>query len=217
VKKGYPGALAVEVTYTLNNADELSIDYRATTTKPTAVNLTNHAYFNLAGEGRGDILSHRLMIAADRYAPVDSGLIPEGRLATVDGTPFDFRAPTAIGARIGADSEQLRRGVGYDHNWALNSGVSTTPTLAARLEHPPSGRVMEVRTTEPGPQFYSGNFLDGSLVGKSGRAYTPRGALCLETQHFPNSPNRPDFPSTIVRPGEVYVSRTVYVFSTTPR
>ncbi len=212
-EEGYPGTLRAKVTYTLTDDDELIVDYEATTDKATPVNLTQHTYFNLAGHGSGDVLDHELTIHADHYLPVDSTLIPTGERRPVAGTPFDFRRPTPIGARIEADDPQLHWGPGgYDHTFVLNrTGDGLEP--AARVYEPTSGRVLEVRTTEPGVQFYSGNFLDGSLVGKGGAVYARHAGFCLETQHFPNSPNQPDFPSTILRPGETYTSRTVFAFS----
>ena len=213
-EEGYPGALTVQVTYTLNEANELIVEYEASTTKATPLNLSQHTYWNLHGEGRGDILDHVLQLNASAFTPVDSTLIPTGKIAPVAGTPFDFRQSAAVGARIDGPDEQLRFGRGYDHNWVLDRQGQGTLALAARLQDPQSGRVLEVRTTEPGIQFYSGNFLDGTIKGKGGHVYAHRTGLCLETQHFPDSPNHSNFPSTILRPGARYQSRTVFAFST---
>jgi aldose 1-epimerase len=212
-EEGYPGTLRARVTYTLSDANTLSFEYHAVTDKATPVNLTQHTYFNLAGAGAGNILGHEVTVNASRFTPVDSTLIPTGEIRKVDGTPFDFRTPTAIGARIGADDEQIRFGGGYDHNFVLDRKDGETLVLAARVREPKSGRVMEVSTTEPGLQFYSGNFLDGTITGKGGHVYERRSGFCMETQHYPDSPNRPEFPSTILRAGEEYRSRTVYAFS----
>lgn len=207
---GYPGNLSAVVRYTLVKG-ELKIEYSATTDKDTVVNLTNHSYFNLAGEG--DILNHQLTLRASRFTPVDAGLIPTGELKSVEGTPFDFRKATAVGARIHADNEQLHLGRGYDHNWVLDSGGGKVAE-AAELYDPGSGRVLKVLTDQPGIQFYSGNFLDGSIKGKGGKPDEVHAALCLETQHFPDSPNHPDFPTTELKPGERYHTVTIYSFST---
>ena len=213
--QGYPGTLTVRVTYTLMSArNEMVVDYEGSTDKATPINVTNHSYFNLAGAGTGDILGHELTLEADSMTPVDATLIPTGKIAAVAGTPFDFRTPTAIGARIDAKDEQITNGGGYDHNFVINR---TGPGLVhfARVVEPTSGRTLDVSTTEPGVQFYTGNFLDGTINGKGGLVYPRRSGFCLETQHYPDSPNHANFPTTVLQPGAVYKSRTVFAFGVT--
>ncbi len=210
-EEGYPGNLDVTVTYTLTDENELIIEYEATTDEETIINLTHHSFFNLAGAGNGDILNHELMINANEFTPVDNQLVPMGELKKVKGTAFDFTAPYRIGERIAQDDEQLKFGNGYDHNWVLNK-ISNELSLAAKASEPTSGRIMEIWTTEPGLQFYSGNFPGNLYIGKGNKSYLFRSAFCLEPQHFPNSPNQINFPSTVLKPGETYKQKSIYRF-----
>ena len=213
-EEGYPGTLAVQMSYSLTDRNELVICYKAATDAPTIVNLTHHSFFNLHGEGEGTVNDHVLTINAEHYTPVDGTLIPTGELAPVEGTPFDFRQPHVIGSRLDQDDEQLRRGGGYDHNWVLAKPSAGDLSKAAEVYDPESGRCMEVFTTEPGIQFYGGNYFDGSMIGKNGKPYVKNCSLALETQHFPDSPNHPEFPSTVLRPSEEYRQTCIYKFST---
>jgi aldose 1-epimerase len=211
--EGYPGSVDATVTYTLAADDSFAIEYQATTDSGTILNLTQHTYFNLTAGASPDVLGQELTIDSDRYAPVDEELIPTGELASVEQTPFDFRHPTPIGLRIAEPHTQIERGRGYDHNFVLN-GQAGTLSPAVRARDPLSGRTLEISTTEPGVQFYSGNFLDGTVIGKAGVRYGRRAGFCLETQHFPDSPNHPNFPSTVLRPGQIFRSKTIYRFFT---
>jgi aldose 1-epimerase len=211
-EEGFPGELRVKVVYTLSDNNALHIDYSATTNKPTVVNLTNHSYFNLGGTSTKHVMGHVLKVNASKFTPVDKDLIPTGELRAVAGTPFDFTKPAPIGSRIEQKDEQLKMGGGYDHNFVFDKGITATPQLVVEAYDPASGRLMEVLTTEPGVQFYTANFLDGTIVGKGGVKLEKRHAFCLETQHFPDSPNQPNFPSTLLRPGNTYKSSTVFHF-----
>ncbi len=211
-EEGFPGNLNVTATYTLTDNNELKLEFKATTDKPTVVNLTHHSYFNLRGQGNGDILGHEVYINSDKTTPVDSGLIPTGAFADVTGTPFDFRKPTPIGARINDPDPVLQYGPGYDHNWVINKRLGKFG-LQARVQEPTTGRVMEVWSDEPGLQFYAGNFLDGTITGKGGKVYQRRTGFCMEPQHYPDSPNKPTFPSVELKPGETYHNTIVYKFS----
>jgi len=212
-EEGYPGNLSVTATYTLTNKNELKLVYRAKTDSPTIINLTHHSYFNLAGQGRGDILGHLVTLHSSKFTPVDKNLIPTGKIASVRGTPFDFRKPTTIGARISQSDQQLKFANGYDHNWVADKLPGHLGVIA-RVDEPGSGRIMEVLSTEPGVQFYSGNFLDGTLTGKGGKIYNFRYGFCFEPQHFPDSPNHRNFPSTVLKPGQTYKNTIIYRFST---
>jgi aldose 1-epimerase len=212
-EEGFPGNLNVTAVYTLTDDNALKLEFKATTDKPTVVNLTHHSYFNLRGQGNGDVLGHLVYINADKTTPVNKGLIPAGDLADVTGTPFDFRKPTAIGARIDDPDPVLQYGPGYDHNWVINKSPGKYG-LQARVTEPATGRVMEVWSDQPGLQFYAGNFLDGTITGKAGKVYQRRTAFCMEPQHYPDSPNKPQFPSVELKPGQTYHSLIVYKFST---
>jgi aldose 1-epimerase len=209
-EEGFPGNLTVTAVYTLTDDNGLKLEYTATTDKETVINLTQHSYFNL--EGKGDVLNHEVMINADKFTPADKNLIPTGELKPVDGTPFDFRKPTALGARINQDDEQLKMAGGYDQNWVINKPVGKLG-LMTRVYEPATGRVLEVLSTEPGMQFYTGNFLNGKIVGKGGWVYKPRSAFCMEPQHYPDSPNHPEFPSVVLKPGQEYHNTIIYRFS----